>query len=63
MVRDQVVGAKANLAEGKKPTGQETVFYDLLTSDQLRPEDKEVDRLQAEGLSVFAAGYSNPLST
>ncbi len=56
MVRDQVLGVKSELAQGKKPVGQKTIFYDLLTNDQLPPEDKAVDRLQAEGLLLVAAG-------
>ena len=56
MARAQIIDAKAELAEGKKPDGQKTVFYELLTSDQLREEDKTVDRLETEGISVFGAG-------
>ena len=56
MARAQIIDAKAELAEGKKPEGQKTVFYELLTSDQLREEDKTVDRLETEGVSVFGAG-------
>ncbi len=59
MVRAQVLGVKAELDEGKKPDGQgqKTIFYDLLTNDQLPPEDKSVDRLESEGISLVAAGY------
>ena len=56
LARAQIIDAKAELAEGKKPEGQKTVFYELLTSDQLREEDKTVDRLESEGISVFGAG-------
>ena len=56
LARAQIIGAKAELAAGKKPKGQKTVFYELLTNDQLREEDKTVDRLEAEGLSVLGAG-------
>ena len=56
MVREQVIIAKASITNSKKPSGQKTVFYDLLTSDQLSPEDKSIDRLEAEGITVFAAG-------
>ncbi|KAL6718626.1 hypothetical protein ACLMJK_002860 [Lecanora helva] len=56
IVRQQVLSAKDDLDQGRKPDGQKTIFYDLLKSDQLRPEDKTVDRLEAEGLSVVAAG-------
>lgn len=59
MIRAQVLGVKAELDEGKKPDGQgqKTIFYDLLTNDQLPPEDKSVDRLESEGVSLVAAGY------
>lgn len=56
MIRSKVLAVKAELAEGKKPVGQKTIFYDLLTNSQLRPEDRTVDRLENEGLSVSAAG-------
>ena len=56
MIRNQVLGVKAELAEGTKPTGQKTIFYDLLNNNQLPAEDKADDRLQAEGLSLVAAG-------
>ena len=56
LARAQIIDAKAELAEGNKPQGQKTVFYELLTNDQLREEDKTVDRLEAEGISVFGAG-------
>lgn len=59
MIRSQVLGVKAELDEGKRPDGQgqKTILYDLLTNDQLPPEDKSVDRLESEGLSLVAAGY------
>ncbi|KAM0805978.1 cytochrome P450 [Usnea florida] len=56
LARAQIIDAKAELAEGNKPQGQKTVFYELLTNDQLQEEDKTVDRLEAEGISVFGAG-------
>lgn len=52
----QIVKVKADLAEGKKPIGQKTIFYEMLTNDQLRPEDKTNLRLEQEGISVVAAG-------
>ena len=42
---------------GRKPEGQKTIFYELLTSEQLSPEDKSVERLEAEGVSVVTAGW------
>jgi hypothetical protein len=56
MVRDKVSHVKAEVAEGRKPEGQKTVFYDLLMNEQLAPEDKTNDRVEAEGVSVVAAG-------
>ena len=56
LARAQIIDAKAELAEGKKPEGQKTVFYELLRNDQLREEDKTIDRLEAEGISVLGAG-------
>ena len=56
MVRAKVLDVKAELAEGRKPSGQKTIFYDLLTNDQLGPEDKTMLRLEQESLSLVAAG-------
>lgn len=57
-IRAQILGVKAELAEGKRPDndGQKTIFYDLLQNDQLPPEDKTIDRLELEGLSLVGAG-------
>lgn len=55
MAKERIARVKAELAEGKKPD-EKTIFYDMLTNDQLRPEDKTSERLEAEGTSVLGAG-------
>lgn len=58
MIREQIFGVQTELAAGRKPDndGVKTISYDLLTNDQLPPEDKTVDRLELEGVSLVAAG-------
>lgn len=58
-IRAYVVKIKEELAEGRKGSGRKTILYDILTKDQIRPQDKETERLVTEALSVVAAGYSN----
>lgn len=31
---------KDDIANGRKPIGQRTIFYDMLTNDEVRPEKK-----------------------
>ena len=50
MAKEQIARVKAELAEGRKPD-EKTIFYDMLTNDQLQPEDKTSERLEAEGIS------------
>lgn len=59
MIRMQLLDVKAELDEGKRPDGKgpKTIFYDLLKNENLPPEDKTVDRLENEGISITAAGY------
>ena len=57
-IRALVLKIKNELSEGRKGSGRKTIFYDILTNDQIRPQDKETERLVGEGLSVVAAGYS-----
>lgn len=61
MIRMQVLDVKAELDEGKRQDGkgQKTIFYDLLQNEHLPPEDKTVDRLENEGISITAAGYAS----
>ncbi len=47
---------KDDIANGRKPTGQRTIFYDMLTNDQVRPEEKETTHLMNEVQIVVAAG-------
>ncbi|CAD6576468.1 MAG: hypothetical protein ASARMPREDX12_007896 [Alectoria sarmentosa] len=54
--RRQVIQAKEEIARGEKPIGQETIFYDVLTNDQVRPQEKETDHLQDEAQTIIAAG-------
>ena len=54
--RRQVIEAKETIARGEKPVGQETIFYDVLTNDQVRPQEKETDHLQDEAQTIIGAG-------
>ena len=54
--RRDVIRAKEALARGEKPIGQETIFYDVLTNDDVRPQEKETDHLQDEAETIIAAG-------
>ncbi|MCJ1457978.1 hypothetical protein MMC28_008347 [Mycoblastus sanguinarius] len=54
--RAQVVQVKANLEAGIKPTGQRTIFYDILTNPQVGPEEKTTRHLMNEAQVLVAAG-------
>ena len=56
MLRDQVTAVKSDLAKGRKATGQKNVFYDMLTNDHVRPEEKTTDHLVLEAVTVISAG-------
>ena len=58
MLRDQVVSVKADLEKGQKPTGQKSVFYDMITNDQVRPEEKTTEHLVLEAVTVISAGMN-----
>lgn len=62
-VRSKIVKVKSDIAEGKKPEGQKTIFYDLIMNDQLAEEDKSIERLENEGISVVAAGSNTVAHT
>ncbi|KAF6224986.1 hypothetical protein HO133_010181 [Letharia lupina] len=62
-IRAQVLEIKKEHAEGRKPSGRRTIIYDILTNDQIRPQDKETERLLAEALSVVAAGTTTTAHT
>lgn len=53
---NQVNDMKGDLDEGKKDDGQRTIFYDILTNDQIRPQEKETDHLVTEAQAVVGAG-------
>lgn len=59
MVHEKVSKVQADLKEGVKIQGQRTIFHELLTNDQLSPEEKTPERLEAEGVGVVAAGYDS----
>lgn len=63
MVRAKILKVKAELAEGRKPEGQKTIFYDVLTNPQLADEDKTIERVENEGISVVAAGSNTVAHT
>lgn len=63
MVRAKILTVKAELAEGRKPEGQKTIFYDVLTNPQLAEEDKSLARVENEGISVVAAGSNTVAHT
>ena len=54
--RRQIVETKEALARGEKPVGQETIFYDVLTNDSVRPQEKETDHLVQEAQAIIGAG-------
>ena len=52
----QVKEMKDDLAQGKRNTGQRTIFYDILTTDQVRPQEKETEHLVTEAQAAVGAG-------
>ena len=58
MLRDQVVAVKKDLEKGQKPAGQKSVFYDMITNDHVRPEEKTTDHLVLEAVTVISAGMN-----
>jgi cytochrome P450 len=44
------------MARGEKPPGQTTIFYDVLSNPQVRPQEKEIDHLQDEAQVIIGAG-------
>ena len=51
----QVIEIKADLQSGPKDTGQRTVFYDVLTNDDIGLEEKGTEHLKGEAQSLVAA--------
>jgi len=56
MNRVAILKVKNELEEGHKPTGQTTVFLDILTNPNLRPQEKETEHLIDETFVVIGAG-------
>ena len=54
--RKQVIETKAKVAAGKIPSDHTTIFYDVLLSDDVRPQEKETDHLQDEAFTLVGAG-------
>ena len=63
MVRGKILDVKAEIAAGRKPKGQKTIFYDLFLNDDLAREDKTVERLEVEGVGLVAAGSNTVAHT
>ena len=53
--KKQVIEVKTELQAGHKNTGQRTIFYDVLTNDNIRPEEKETEHLKGEAQLLVAA--------
>ena len=47
---------KSDLQEGRGKPDTKTVLHDVLTNDQIRPEEKDTERLKWELNSLVAAG-------
>lgn len=54
-LKEQVNEVKAELQAGRKNTGQRTVFYDVLTNESIRPEEKGTEHLKGEAQLLVAA--------
>ena len=52
----QITRMKADLVQGKGSPGQKTIFYDILTNEQVSPREKETKHLVTEGQAVVGAG-------
>lgn len=58
MVHDKVSKVQSDFAKDEKVDSRQTIFHGLIANDQLPPEEKTTERLEAEGAGVVAAGYS-----
>lgn len=56
MVHEKVSVVQRDLDEGTRGDDRKTIFHELFTNDQLRPEEKTAARLEAEGVGLVAAG-------
>lgn len=53
---NQVSRIQQELKEGGKPSGQKTIFYDVLTNDGIQPEIKTIEHLVNEARVLVLAG-------
>jgi len=51
-----ILRIKASIARGEQPEGQTTIFYDVLSNPQVRPQEKTDDYLQDEAQTLIGAG-------
>ncbi|KAL8785036.1 MAG: hypothetical protein Q9195_008796 [Heterodermia aff. obscurata] len=56
MVHDKVGKVQSDFAENKKVDSPQTIFHSMIANNQLPPEEKTTERLEAEGAGVVAAG-------
>lgn len=56
MIRERIFKVQVDIEEGKKHGGPKSIIYDLMTNDDLPPEDKTLPRLEAEAIALVAAG-------
>ena len=54
--RNQIINVKEDISQGRKPEGQTNIFYDVLTNDEVRPQEKDTDYLQDEAQTIIGAG-------
>ena len=54
-LKKHVIEVKAEIKAGRKNTGQPTVFYDVLTNEDVRPEEKGTEHLKGEAQLIVAA--------
>ncbi len=52
----QINDFKADLAKGRKFTGQRTIFYDMMANEHVGPQEKISEHLRSEALAVMGAG-------
>lgn len=44
------------MASDRKPEGQTTIFYEVLSNEEVRPQEKDTDYLQDEAQTIIGAG-------
>lgn len=55
--RKQVLETKADIAVGYKvPSGQTSIFHEIILNDNIRPEEKQLDNLTEEAQTIIGAG-------